>query len=222
MSDFNEIVVDVAKVDRAIKMEVPLVMTTYTLPRKVEHYIEQVVTIFLDYVKQRRLRDNVIYCIQELVVNAKKANTKRVYFIDRGLDLNDQNDYRQGMSTFKDDTLNNINYYLDLQRQQGLYIKLVLQLKNNIITIEVRNNSTITSAELARIQKRLIKAREYEDMEEALIQMLDDTEGAGLGLVMLVIMLKKLGLESNAFEIHKTGSETVARIVIPKDLQKAS
>ena len=222
MADFDEIIVDVDKVNKAIKMEVPLVMTTYTLPRKVEHYIEQVVTLFLDYVKQSRLRDNVIYCIQELVVNAKKANTKRVYFIDRGLDLNDQNDYRHGMSTFKDDTLNNINYYLDLQRQQGLYIKLILHLKNNKIAIEVRNNSTITSLELDRVQKRINKAREYEDMEEAIIHMLDDTEGAGLGLVMLVIMLKKLGLETNAFDIRKSGSETIARIVIPKDLQKAS
>ena len=222
MSDSDEIVVDVDKVNKAIKLEVPLVMTTYTLPRKVEHYIEQVVTIFLDYVKQSRLRDNVIYCIQELVVNAKKANTKRVYFIDRGLNLNDQKDYMQGMSTFKDDTLNNINYYLDLQRQQGLYIKLILHLKDNIITIEVRNNATITALELERIRNRLIKAREYNDMEDAVIHLLDDTEGAGLGLVMLVIMLKKLGLEPNSFDILKTDNETIARIVIPKDLKKAS
>ena len=222
MSDFDEISVDVDKVNKAIKMEVPLVMTTYTLPRKVEKYIDQVVTIFLDYVKQSRLRDNVIYCIQELVVNAKKANTKRVYFIDKGLDLNNLSDYRQGMTTFKDETLNNINYYLELQRQQGLYIKLILHLRNNIITIEVRNNSTITASELERIQKRLLKAREYEDMEEAVLNLLDDTEGAGLGLVMLVIMLKKLGLAANAFDILKTDNETVARIVIPRNLQKAS
>jgi len=222
MSDIDEILVDVDKVNQAIKMEIPLVMTTYTLPRKVEQYIEQVVTIFLDYVKQSRLRDNVVYCIQELVVNAKKANTKRVYFIDRGLDLNDQNDYNRGMVSFKDDTLNNINYYLELQRQQGLYVKLILHLKNNVITIEVRNNSTITTPELDRVRHRITKAREYEDMEDAIINLLDDSEGAGLGLVMLVIMLKKLGLETNAFEILKTSNETVARIVIPKDLKKAS
>ena len=222
MSDFDEIIVDVNKVNKAIKLEIPLIMTTYTLPRKVEHYIEQVVTIFLDYVKQSRLRDNVIYCIQELVVNAKKANTKRVYFIDRGLDLNDQTDYKRGMSTFKDDTLNNIKYYLDLQRQQGLYIKLILHLKRNIITIEVRNNVSITKSELDRVQQRLRRAREYEDMEDAIMNMLDDSEGAGLGLVMLVIMLKKLGLESNAFDIFKNGNETIARIVIPRDLKKAS
>jgi hypothetical protein len=221
MSDFDTIIVDVDKVNQAIRAEVPLIMTTYTLPRKVEHYIEQVVAIFLDYVKQSRLKDNVIYCIQELVVNAKKANTKRVYFVDRGLDLNDQEDYERGMATFKDDTLNNINYYLDLQRRQGLYIKLILHLKGNIITIEVRNNSTITSGELERIQRRLAKAREFEDVEEALIQMLDDSEGSGLGLVMLVIMLKRLGLGSNSFDILRTSNETVARIIIPKDLKMA-
>jgi hypothetical protein len=221
MSDFDEVIVDEEKVNLAIRMEVPLVMTTYTLPRKVEKYIEQVVTLFFNYAQQDRLRDNIIYCIQELVVNAKKANTKRVYFIDRGLDLDNQKDYQQGMSTFKDDTLSNINYYLELQRQQGLYIKLILHLKDNIMTIEVRNNASITGDELERIRKRIKKAREYDDMEEAMVQLLDDSEGAGLGLVMLVIMLKKLGLGINAFDILRTNDETIARIIIPKDLKKA-
>ena len=59
-------------------------------------------------------------------------------------------------------------------------------------------------------------------MEDAIIQLLDDSEGAGLGLVMLVIMLKRLGLAPNAFDILRTEKETVARIIIPKDLKKAS
>ncbi|MDR2470616.1 MAG: hypothetical protein LBD09_00725 [Treponema sp.] len=221
MNDLDEVVVDIDKVNKAIRLEVPLIMTTYTLPRKVERYIEQVVTIFLEYVKQNHLKDNVIYCIQELVVNAKKANTKRVYFTDRGLDLNNDDDYERGMSSFKDDTLNNINYYLEMQRQQGLYIKLILHLKNNVINIEVRNNAVITAGELERIRSRLAKAREYGDMEEAIFHILDDSEGAGLGLVMLAIMLKKIGLGSDAFDILKSGNETIARLVIPKNLKKA-
>ncbi|GHV84863.1 hypothetical protein AGMMS50230_04710 [Spirochaetia bacterium] len=221
MADLDDILVDVDKINKAIRMEVPLVMTTYTLPRKVEQYIEQVVTLFLEYVKQNNLKDNVVYCIQELVVNAKKANTKRVYFIDQGLDLNNAADYQKGMATFKDDTLNNLDYYLDLQRQQGLYIKLILHLKDNLINIEVRNNATITADELERIRSRLSKAREFVDMEEAIFQILDDSEGAGLGLVMLVIMLKKVGIGADAFDILRTNTETIARIVIPKNLKKA-
>jgi len=215
MADVDNIPIDIEKVHEAIRMEVPLIMTTYTAPRKVERYIEQVVSIFLDHVKKSDLKDNVVYCIQELVVNAKKANTKRAYFSARGLDLNDETDYERGMQSFKDDTLKNIDYYLELQRQQGLYIKLIIQLKDNIITVEVRNNASITISELQRIRSRIIKAKECDELEEAIVQVLDDSEGAGLGLVMLVIMLKKLGLGTNALDILRTSEETIARIVIP-------
>jgi hypothetical protein len=215
MADIDNLSVDIEKVNEAIRMEVPLIMTTYTAPRKVERYIEQVVSIFLDHVRKSDLKDNVVYCIQELVVNAKKANTKRAYFSHKGLDLNDNTDYEKGMASFRDDTLRNIDYYLELQRQQGLYIKLILQLKDSVITIEVRNNASITITELERIRSRIIKAKECDELEEAIVQVLDDSEGAGLGLVMLVIMLKKLGLGTNAFDILRTNEETIARIVIP-------
>jgi len=215
MADVDNLSVDFEKVNEAIRMEVPLIMTTYTAPRKVERYIEQVVSIFLDHVKKSELKDNVVYCIQELVVNAKKANTKRAYFLNKGLDLNNNTDYQKGMASFRDETLRNIDYYLELQRQQGLYIKLILQLKDKVITIEVRNNASITITELERIRSRIIKAKECDELEDAIVQVLDDSEGAGLGLVMLVIMLKKLGLGTNAFDILRTNEETIARIVIP-------
>jgi RNA binding exosome subunit len=220
MGDFDEITVDEEKIVRAIRMEVPLIMTTYTLPKKVEKYIEKVVSLFLEHIRQMALRDNIIYCIQELVVNAKKANTKRVYFTERGLDLAKPEDYTLGMESFREDTLNNINYYLELQRQHGLYVKLILQLKNDIITVEVRNNSTIAVEELERIRARIKKARKFDDIEDAMIQLLDDSEGAGLGLLILVVMMKKLGLQDDSFDILRTNQETIARIIIPKVLKK--
>jgi hypothetical protein len=221
MYDMEEVIVDEEKVIRAIRMQVPLVMTTYTLPRKVEKYIEKVVTLFLEYIRRPALADSIIYCVQELVVNAKKANTKRVYFLEKGLDLSSPQDYSAGMETFREETLNNIQHYLDLQREKGLYIKLALHLKDNIITIEVRNNSIITLEELERIHRRLVKAGTYRDIEEALLNILDDSEGAGLGLIILVLMMKKIGLSEKSFNILRTKSETVARIVIPKDLKIA-
>jgi hypothetical protein len=221
MGDLEEVAVDEEKVAKAIHIGAPLVMTTYTLPRKVEKYIEKVVSLFLEYIRQSSLADNIIYCVQELVVNAKKANTKRVYFLEKGLDLSSPRDYSAGMETFREETLNNIQHYLELQREKGLYIKLILQLKDNIITIEVRNNSLITQEELERIRKRLTKASAYSDLEEAMGNILDDSEGAGLGLVILVLMMKKIGLSEKSFTILRTDSETVARIIIPKNIKKA-
>jgi putative nucleotidyltransferase with HDIG domain len=217
MTPAPELVVDEEKIKKAIQSGLPLTITTYTLPKEIEVYIEQVVDAFLRQTDQIKLKDYVIYCIQELVVNAKKANTKRVYFAERGLDINDPTDYKEGMEKFKEETLGQIGHYLQLQKEKGYYIKVVLQLKRNIINIEIRNNVTATKMEQLRIQDKLARSRQFSSLEDALAQVLDDSEGAGLGLVILVLMLKKIGLDDDAFTIKTTDKNTIASISIPLD-----
>ncbi|MDR1251329.1 MAG: HDOD domain-containing protein [Treponema sp.] len=217
MAAGQALVVDEAKIKKAVQSGTPLTITTFTLPHEIEVYIEQVLSIFLKLVDQEKLKDYVVYCVQELAVNAKKANTKRVYFIERGLDLSNPSDYKEGMSHFKENTLNNIGHYLQLQKEKGLYIKLVLQIKKNIIHIETRNNVAVTRTELIRIHDKLARSRQYNSLEDALSQVLDDSEGAGLGLVILVLMLKKMGLDEDCFDILGTEKETIARLLIPLD-----
>ena len=215
MAAAKELVVDEAKVKKAVQSGIPLTITTFTLPHEIEIYIEQVLALFLKNINQDKLKDYVVYCVQELTVNAKKANTKRVYFVERGLDLANPNDYKEGMSSFKENTLSNIAHYLQLQKEKGLYIKLILQIKNNIIYIEVRNNVAVTKTELIRIHDKLARSRQYNSLEDAMSQVLDDSEGAGLGLVILVLMLKKMGLDEDCFDILGTEKETIARLIIP-------
>jgi len=217
MSAAQPLVVDETKIKKAIQSGIPLTITTFTLPHEIEMYIEQVLIAFLKQVDQDKLKDYLFYCVQELAVNAKKANTKRVYFMERGLDLNKPDDYKLGMTAFKETTLGNIGHYLKIQKEKGLYIKLILQIKNNIINIEVRNNVTITKTEQIRIHDRLARSRKFESLEEAMSQVLDDSEGAGLGLVILVLMLKKIGLDEENFDIIGTEKETVAKITVPLD-----
>jgi hypothetical protein len=108
MAGAEELVVDESKVKKAVQSGIPLTITTFTLPHEIEVYIEQVLTIFLKQLGQEKLKDYVVYCVQELTVNAKKANTKRVYFTERGLDLSNPADYKEGMLGFKENTLSNI------------------------------------------------------------------------------------------------------------------
>jgi putative nucleotidyltransferase with HDIG domain len=212
-----ELAVDETRVKKAVQSGMPIIITTYTLPHEVELYLDRVITAFLKQVDRENFRNYIVYCVQELAVNAKKANTKRIYFMERGLDLNDPGDYKIGMASFMDDTLNNLGHYLQLQKERGFYIKLVLQIKNNSINIEVRNNATITTTELARIHEKLDRARRYDNLKEALVQVLDDAEGAGLGLVILVLMLKKIGLNEGSFSITSDEKETIAQVRIPMD-----
>jgi len=217
MNPTPELVVDEEKIKKAIQSGLPLTITTYTLPKELEIYIEQVIDAFLRQMNQLRLKDYIVYCVQELVVNAKKANTKRVYFTERGLDINNDRDYNDGMENFKNDTINNIAYYLQLQKEKGLFIKVILQVKRNTIHIEIRNNVKANKMEQLRIHDKMARSRQYHSLEDALSMVLDDSEGAGLGLVILILMLKKLGLDDDAFSIKTTGQYTIASISIPLD-----
>ena len=131
----NKLTVDTEKIRLAIRSGVPLSITTYTLPHNMEVYMEEVLTQFLKELGQDQMVAYLVYCQNELITNAKKANTKRVYFKEKGLDITNEEDYEKGMVNFKEDTLNNINHYLKLQKQEGLYVRLELQMKNQYIKL---------------------------------------------------------------------------------------
>ena len=207
--------IDTEKVKTAIRTGIPISITTYTLPHDMEMYMGEILSLFLTELNQTHMIQYLTYSLNELVVNAKKANTKRIYFKEKNLNIFDLNDYNEGMKTFKNDTLNNINYYLKLQKDAGLYVRLILQVKNNNIKIEVRNNSKITPFEKERIQQKLEQAQQYESIQDALTTVLDDSEGAGLGLVILILMLEKIGMTKENFQTITNDTETITRITLP-------
>ena len=207
--------IDVEQIKRAARNSIPLSIKSYTLPHETEQYLEQVLGVFMEEFGQKQIADRIAYCLKELAVNAKKANTKRVYFKERALDIGSAPDYEEGMKDFKQATLSNIQKYLVMQKEEGLYIKIVFHSHGRTFTVSVHNNVKISRKEQMRVYDRIARSRAFETMEEALSTVLDDSEGAGLGIVILVLMLKKIGLDEDAFDIDVEGEETVARITIP-------
>jgi len=203
------------KIKKAIIKSVPLTVTTYTMPHETEENLEILLGQFLLEMGQKDLQSNLAYCLRELAVNAKKANTKRVYFEERNLSLNKAEDYEKGMKSFKEDTLTNLKHYLQLQKKSKLYIKIIFHVKSNVFHITIKNNCQLTKKEHMRIYDRIARSRAYQSMDEAFAEILDDSEGAGLGIVIMILMLKKMGLGENAFDIEGVGGETIARLRIP-------
>ncbi|AEE17904.1 HDOD domain-containing protein [Treponema brennaborense] len=206
---------DTEKIRSAIKASLPLSITTYTLPHEMEIYMNRVLTIFLHELDQDFMTEYLTYCLNELITNSKKANTKRIYFREKDLDITDMHDYTVGMEHFKHETLGNIDHYLVLQKQAGLYVKLILQAKNNKIKLEIRNNCELTVYEYKRMHDKLSRAQQYHSIEDAMTQLLDETEGAGLGLIILILMLQKIGLTDENFQIVCENGETITRIILP-------
>ncbi|MGP1577839.1 MAG: HDOD domain-containing protein [Treponema sp.] len=219
MSENVSTQINTEKIRQAIQMGVPISINTYTLPRETEAYIMTVARIFLKTVHKEAIEDYIIYCLNELTTNAKKANTKRMYFQEKGFDIYDQTAYDEGIKNFKQESLSNIGYYLEQQKKHGLYIKVVMQAKKDVLIFEVRNNVQMVATEFKRIFDRMVVAREYDSVDEAFLQAIDNTEGAGLGLIIMLLMLKKIGLKENAFELISSENVTVSRITIPRDFE---
>ena len=211
----QKVSLDNSKIKMAIRAGIPLSITTYTLPREMSEYMEEVLSSFLAELGQEHMGTYLKYCLNELVTNAKKANTKRIYFQEKKLDLFDDSDYDKGMETFKEDTLNNIHYYLGLQKKSGLYVKLILQTRNNKIKIEVRNNSELAFREYKRMHDKLSRAQQYTSVDQAMSQVIDQSEGAGLGIIIMILMLEKIGLTEENFQILNENGETITRIILP-------
>ena len=207
--------VETEKIRSAVHMGLPLSITTYTFPRQVELYVDQVLSVFLNELHHPEMKDFLAYMISELATNAKKANTKRVYFEEKKLNIHDEKDYEIGMRFFKADTLVNIQHYLQLQKEKGLYVRIVLQHSEDSILLEVRNNSELTRTEFKRIFDKIARSRQYTALEEVLPKVFDDNEGAGLGLIISILMMRKIGVPGENFFVLVENGETIMRVIVP-------
>ncbi|MDR1747504.1 MAG: HDOD domain-containing protein [Spirochaetaceae bacterium] len=215
MANQTELIVDVTKIQRAAQTGIPLSITTYTLPREMEKYINDILSAFLRELHHEELYDYLSYCLRELAINAKKANTKRVYFQEKNLNIADPVQYEEGMKNFKMETLTNIDHYLNLQKTQGFYIKIFFQVKNNLIKLEIHNNVVLTPFEYKRIHDKIVRAEQYSSIEETFLTEQDETEGAGLGLIIMILMLRKIGGGENSYHVETSDGETIVTVSLP-------
>jgi HD-like signal output (HDOD) protein len=74
--------------------------------------------------------------------------------------------------------------------------------------------------ELSKINARIKKAYKYRDISEAFDEVLDESEGAGLGLIMAMMIFKNMGMPPEAFRIYRKDEITIAAIAIPETMDK--
>lgn len=179
----------------------------------------QVIKIIHRYLEQYDLifhKDTILSIVKELVNNAIKANLKRIYFESKGLDIQNPANYREGMESFKEDVFETPGSATIAALDGSKYIvRVSFATSGNNIRIEVRNNIPILESELNKIKARVNKAYKYQDIAEAFTDVLDDSEGAGLGLIMALMLLRNSGFPKDSFKINRTDNLTSVNLSIP-------
>lgn len=186
---------------------------------RTEAAVTRIIYRFLEKYDIHYLRETVVNIMKELVNNAVKANLKRLYFGMKNLDIHTTEDYRIGMESFKAETYQpDDTTYIDQLEKSDLHVRIVFTTSESHIRIAITNNSPILEVELAKIQSRVKKAFKYTDIAEAFDDVLDDSEGAGLGLIMAIMLLKNSGLTQETLQVSREEGATTATISIPKSL----
>ena len=165
------------------------------------------------------IKDVVVVAAKELINNAVKANLKRIYFHEKGLNIDEISDYRNGMEGFKSDVFQDDSFqddYMDKLEQSKLKVGVIFKPDSENLHLTVKNNSKILDAELKKVQTRVEKATKYADISEVFEDVLDDSEGAGLGLMMSIMMMKNSGFKPSSYSIRTDEKNTISSIIIPQ------
>ncbi len=207
-----------SKVMEGVNSNKTISLITYVLGDVGEARLKFIIrTILLKYEKMD-LMDLLYTCAKELIVNSTKAAIKRLAFKEMGIDPNNESEYDAFMSSFKDNlTDKKFPHYRSKMKENGFYIKIKIFYDKKRIVLRIINNFPLLQKEEERIREKFVKAKKYDNLFEFYVDHGDNTEGAGMGITMVEILLAQSGFDRHVFTIYssKIKRETVAKVEIP-------
>lgn len=206
--------------NQPIEENLPFHFKFHNLTENVNNVLSRTLDRYLLHLDIIYVRDSVLAALKETVTNTIKANVKRIYFRELQADIQNPLVYKNKITGFKKSYLDNKEKYEDLLFKNN-YVVLVSFIHNkDAIRIRVMNNVKLSPEEVDRINQRIEKAKSYNDLAEAFMEKGDETEGAGLGLIMTLMMLKNDGLGASSYRVESQGNNTSVIIDIPIRIQK--
>jgi hypothetical protein len=183
-----------------------------------EMALMQVIQTLLTSFQRKDLVDVVYPAVKELVVNATKANLKRVIFEEKGVDADFVGGKEEVMNVFRSLlTEEGIQSYETKLRNRNLYVSATFYYNPDVLHVKVKNPFPLSSVDEQRIRDRFRIASSYQSLQDFYMDHVDNTEGQGLGLTMVCILLEQSGMDRHSFTVHtkKPYDETAARLEIP-------
>lgn len=197
------------------------IVCTFAYPKKQTMlFFNGIFANMLGHVDLIFMLESFFTVLRESVLNAVKANAKRLYFEDHQADINSESDYNEIMKHFRNEVIGDMNVVEPRLMQSTLYVNLRLQITDTHILMKIENNSLILPKEKERVQRRITQAWTYKDFSEAYENMYDETEGAGLGIILTVLLLKNVGVTPEDYKIYVENDKTVVSLVIPKVIKR--
>lgn len=204
---------DYARVRDAITNGTTVALKAASYASRHREHVDRVLSLYLYELGLVHLHNNLAYCVHELAGNARNAILKRLWFREQGLDITDRRIYSKYMNRFRGETSANPPHYLRLLEESEYRIRFLFAHDAERIRVIVEHNAPLLPIERERIAAKLEAARRYTSMADAYGDLSDFSEGAGLGIAMVVVILKTLGLTEDDLRIGDDASGTTQSVI---------
>ncbi|MCS7206184.1 MAG: hypothetical protein NZ853_10850 [Leptospiraceae bacterium] len=159
--------------------------------------------------------------LKELIQNSIKANIKKWIIQRYKLNPNDKNDYKKALRILK-----HILYFVKIEDFETKiddfdnYFEVFLSFDDKVLIIHVLNEGILLQEEEKRIRRKFRESKQDLNIYDYYLQKSDTEEGAGMGILIVIMILKQLGFSERHFAIFcvKEGVhfvKTVSRLYIP-------
>ena len=181
--------------------------------------IKGVVTKELEKHDLHFISNTIIAILRELLVNSLKANAKRIFFQKNNFNIDNPQEYNTGIKKFKKDAIGDLESLKDDIFKSNLTINFNITERGDSVIFSIQNNVAIIPEEMKRINDRISIVSQQSDFIDIYENVGDDTEGAGLGLTLVIMFIKSIGCDPSAFKIRSENGVTVTSIQVPYRLK---
>lgn len=192
-------------------------MKFYVIDDDIEHRVEAALNMIMAKFDRIETAGVLYTCVKELMINATKANLKRILFEKNTLDIDNEDEYIEGMLEFRN-ALNDESYlsYLKELKAKDYWVSIRFEYCKDGIHLNVINNAHISPIENQRLREKLKRAMGYDNIAEFYLDQGDEIEGAGMGIALIVMLLKGMEIDPALFRIGNTNdNKTFARLEVP-------
>lgn len=205
-----------ADILHAVEADKEIVFVLYSILDDTEEKIKYALAQILDRRARADLFTPLYSCTKELIANAVKANAKRL-LIDEGV-ITDPDDPIEVVKMIRS-VLNekSLLEYGIKAKEHRLSTRVYFKAEPERFVIEVINNVPLDGKDLKRILERIEKSSKYDSIAEFYMENPDPiAEGMGLGLSMVVVLIKSIDIDWRNFTVSTNGKDkTYARITVP-------
>ncbi len=204
------------EIEGAVENGSDIVFIFYSLVQNSEENARFALTKILEKYKREEWFTPIFSCLKELTTNAMKANAKKI-LIDEGVIKGEDSviDIIKKIRTILNERAG-LEYGIKTKTKK-LSTRVYFKMQPQKLIIQVINNLPIYEKELRRITDRIEKSSKFDSLAEIYLEYPDpEAEGMGLGLSMVVTLLKSIDVDYHNFTVTTDGiGKTNAQMIIP-------